>query len=182
VADLRYLLRNRKIVRTQSPPNTDLKHYFEVMNTRGEQLEKYDILKARLIEKLETQHDQVTVSRLWDACSQLHRHIQVQFSVDSERSAIFGDYWNAFVPQGSVMLFENLNSADEYDELPCKNNGLRLLDPLKEEPTRSDTSKDLSDEEAGSYGSIVDFTNLLLHVLDPTERRILLAQGRSALR
>ena len=35
------------IIRTQVPQNIDLNHYFEIMNTRGEQLELHEIVKAR---------------------------------------------------------------------------------------------------------------------------------------
>ena len=34
------------------PENTDLNRYFEIMNTRGEQLEQHDILKATLMSYL----------------------------------------------------------------------------------------------------------------------------------
>ncbi|MEI2670526.1 MAG: DUF262 domain-containing protein [Marmoricola sp.] len=40
-ADLDYLLDSAHIVRTTLPTGTDLNHYFEVMNSRGEQLEKH---------------------------------------------------------------------------------------------------------------------------------------------
>lgn len=164
-ADLDYLLQHVRIIRTQLPPNTDLNHYFEVMNTRGEQLEKHEILKARLLEKLPTQQDQITVSRVWDACSQLHRHIQVQFSPTSERPAIFGDDWSTFVPQNSASLFEKLHGADEPDGSPSENSELRLVDVLNDQSIGPEASVEPSDEEEGSYGSIIDFSNLLLHVL-----------------
>ena len=35
------------LYRIDVPPYTDLNRYFEIMNTRGEQLEQHDILKAR---------------------------------------------------------------------------------------------------------------------------------------
>lgn len=34
------------IFRTELPKDTELNHYFEIMNNRGEQLEKHEILKA----------------------------------------------------------------------------------------------------------------------------------------
>ena len=37
------------VYRIEVPENTDLNRYFEIMNTRGEQLEQHDILKATLI-------------------------------------------------------------------------------------------------------------------------------------
>ena len=48
----KFLLEKVEIIRTEVPEGTDLNHYFEIMNTRGEQLEKHEILKARLMKKL----------------------------------------------------------------------------------------------------------------------------------
>lgn len=161
--DLQYLLHNVRIVRTQLPPQTDLNHYFEVMNTRGEQLEKHEILKARLIEKLPSQDDQTTLSRIWDACKHLNRHIQVQFSATSERAHIFGTNWNTFVPENSATLFAHLQDSHTSNEAAGE---ISLMDILAESSSADETSRETSgDEEAGSYGSIIDFPNFLLHVL-----------------
>lgn len=169
-ADLNYLLRHVRIVRTQLPPNTDLNHYFEVMNTRGEQLEKHEILKARLLEKLQNQNDQAIMSRIWDACSHLNRHIQVQFSPTSERADIFGVSWDQFVPQDSTTLFERLEKANiapnGSEEQTNEIGEIRLVDVLKQNTTVSDITREhIDQDDAGSYGSIIDFPNFLLHVL-----------------
>lgn len=37
------------VVRASLPPTTDLNRYFEIMNTRGQQLLQVDIVKARLM-------------------------------------------------------------------------------------------------------------------------------------
>ena len=44
-----YLLTKVKIVRSTLPGGTDLNHYFEIMNSRGEQLEKHEVVKAKLL-------------------------------------------------------------------------------------------------------------------------------------
>lgn len=173
--DLKYLLDQVKIVRTKLPKNTDLNHYFEVMNTRGEQLEKHEILKARLLGKLQPvdgqtdtnqlAKDRATVSRIWDVCSQLHRHIQVQFSPNSERTKIFGEEWNTFKPQDSDALFDTLQGAGTSEGNHNGNSSRRLVDLIQDRLTHSNTSIETDDEDAGSYGSIIDFPNLLLHVL-----------------
>ena len=41
------------LVRVQVPQDIDLNHYFEIMNTRGEQLELHEIAKAKFLEVLE---------------------------------------------------------------------------------------------------------------------------------
>lgn len=42
-----YLFDQVQIMRVEVPEDTDLNHYFEVMNNRGEQLEKHEVLKAK---------------------------------------------------------------------------------------------------------------------------------------
>ncbi len=50
-------LENVFLVRVQVPQDIDLNHYFEIMNTRGEQLELHEIAKAKFLEVLDTKHD-----------------------------------------------------------------------------------------------------------------------------
>lgn len=49
----KYFLNNVHIIHYRVPKDVDLNHYFEVMNSRGEQLEKHEIVKAKLCEKLD---------------------------------------------------------------------------------------------------------------------------------
>src|SRR5690606_2612148 len=47
-----HLFDHVQIMRVAVPPRTDLNRYFEVMNNRGEQLEKHEVLKARMLSAL----------------------------------------------------------------------------------------------------------------------------------
>ena len=67
-----------KIIRTQVPVGIDLNHYFEVMNTRGEQLELHEIAKARIIGAIASDEkennnskDKEIAVKIWDACSRM---------------------------------------------------------------------------------------------------------------
>ena len=44
------------IIRTQVPQNIDLNHYFEIMNTRGEQLELHEIVKAKILGAIKSEN------------------------------------------------------------------------------------------------------------------------------
>lgn len=185
-ADLSYLLKHVKILRTELPPETDLNHYFEVMNTRGEQLEKHEILKAQLISKLKNGDERRVFSQIWDACSVLDRHVQTQFSPSEEklggspRSRVFGDDWNNFGPANWAQLFHALNDpppppTSGRDTGECgrqksehQDSGRLALSDVLHTVVRSGSeveTADSTDAESGSYGSITDFPNLLLHVL-----------------
>lgn len=51
------------IYRIEVPENTDLNRYFEIMNTRGEQLEQHDILKAYLMGFLDNDSDKAVFAK-----------------------------------------------------------------------------------------------------------------------
>src|SRR5699024_2550580 len=78
-------LQNTKLLRIIVPKDTDLNHYFEIMNTRGEQLEAHEIVKARLMSNIvgeEAQEKRSVFSKVWDACSHMEKYVQMSFTVE----------------------------------------------------------------------------------------------------
>src|SRR5690606_1402315 len=75
-----YLLANVTILRVVVPPQTDLNHYFEIMNNRGEQLEKHEVLKAKFMAMatLANDEERSCFSVIWDACSNMKRYTQME--------------------------------------------------------------------------------------------------------
>lgn len=67
------------IYRIEVPENTDLNRYFEIMNTRGEQLEQHDILKATLMGYLSDDAEKGLFAKIWDACSDMTGYVQMHF-------------------------------------------------------------------------------------------------------
>lgn len=171
--DLGYLLDNVKILRSELPQGTDLNHYFEVMNTRGEQLEKHEIIKSRLISALQDPVDRDIFSQVWDACVVLDRHIHTQFPTKSasgaaqpERDLIFGTGWNEFLPQDGNDLFERLREVRQQAPYGQDRERASLSDVLAKDSSSADRlTSDEADPETNTYGAIIDFPNLLLHVL-----------------
>ena len=76
-----YLLNNVHIIHYRVPKDVDLNHYFEVMNSRGEQLEKHEIVKANLINKLTNKDDKSKFAAIWEACSVMNTYIQTKAGV-----------------------------------------------------------------------------------------------------
>lgn len=171
--DLGYLLDNVKILRSELPQGTDLNHYFEVMNTRGEQLEKHEILKSRLISALDDAVDRENFSQVWDACTVLDRHIQTQFPTKkvsglqtSVRDRIFGRDWDRLTPGNGDELFGVLRDVREQTARDQVHEDICLSDVLTMSVDRADQGENGDEESDGSaYGAIIDFPNLLLHVL-----------------
>ncbi|MCC9146352.1 MULTISPECIES: DUF262 domain-containing protein [unclassified Arthrobacter] len=186
--DLEYMLDHVKVLRTELPHGTDLNHYFEVMNTRGEQLEKHEILKSRLISFLKDPAEQTIFSQVWDACAVLDRHIQTQFptkrdnAAPSKRDRIFGDQWEQFIPRNGTELFNTLaefsqqrGSGTAMNSLLPQDSNDDLLDLFEVLNLRSDdhlfgASDHADEDDPSSYGAIIDFPNLLLHVLKIQQR------------
>lgn len=72
-----FFLHKVHLIHYRVPKDVDLNHYFEVMNSRGEQLEKHEIVKAKLCEQLIGDDDAMEkFSRIWEACSDMSFYIQ----------------------------------------------------------------------------------------------------------
>lgn len=181
--DLAYLWKHVRLLRTELPKGTDLNHYFEVMNTRGEQLAKHEILKATLMRPLQDATDRKVFAHVWDACAVLDRHIQLQFSTErpkdggeAARDAVFGASWSALLPRD----FASLRAALAPSQTATASGARTIIGALLaagqtavESGPSSDQRQD--DADTGAYGTVVDFPNLLLHVL-----RVMQEKGEGA--
>lgn len=148
-----YFSKNVHLVHYQVPKDIDLNHYFEIMNSRGEQLEKHEIIKARLIRKL-NDLDQEKFNRIWEFCSEMNVYIQQKF----HNTEIFGDYLCEF----KVLDFDRLpDKADKADKIDRQTIG-KLIH------YESGERKPDKEDKADTFQSIIDFPNLLLIVLKLT--------------
>jgi uncharacterized protein with ParB-like and HNH nuclease domain len=152
----RFLLEDVKILRVVVPEDTDLNHYFEIMNNRGEQLEKHEVLKARLIKQLETEQERDAFAKVWDACADMNRYVQL--GVDSGfRTKLFSDSWNT-IPTSFNNICGSLSVLEEARDKKS------LLDIIKK-PKLKEKESNKTTEGKGSFGSVINFSNFLLHVL-----------------
>ena len=159
---LRDAFKRVKLFRIEVPEGTDLNRYFEIMNTRGEQLEQQDIVKADLLSRLESNQQRAVFAEVWDACSDMDGYVQMHFSGEHEkkgdasrRDLVFGEEWDecpniddSTIPLGndeeSVLSFEKLVDTDvDYDE--------RMED--------GETYKN------ARFEGVIDYPHFLLHVL-----------------
>ncbi len=166
-----------KLLRISVPVDTDLNHYFEIMNTRGRQLEPHEILKARLMDKIDDADDKNIFAKVWDACANMEKYIQLSFSPE-ERKKLFGeDYTSLIVAKAE---YENINGTavekDAFDLIkemliePKEKNRIQSTSPLSllnaikiyDDVTEERISVD---EETSRFESIIDFTHFLLQAL-----------------
>lgn len=153
-------LKHVVLYRIEVPEHTDLNRYFEIMNTRGEQLEQHDILKARLMNYLDDACEREAFARIWEACSDMTGYVQMHFSVE-DRVKLFGQWWSD--PPSENALRE-LYTGKRRSE--GKSDGLDIskiiASKYKEED--EDGAQRKRDVEA-RFESIIDFPYFLLHVL-----------------
>lgn len=156
----KYLFENVKILRVLVLEDTDLNHYFEIMNSRGEQLEKHEILKARLLEKLDNENDKFIFNLIWEACSNMESYIQLGFKKDL-RDRIFKNDLNTLISK------EELYSIDyKYNNLNIDKETKTIEDIINSENNIYDGENDEeNNEEQELFNSIINFPNFLLHVL-----------------
>lgn len=157
-----FLKRLRRVIlyRIEVPEHTDLNRYFEIMNTRGEQLEQHDILKAQLMRYLSNRREQEFFSRVWNACSDMTGYVQMHFA-KAEREEIFGDKWSPDKLSGSWSRYTGClkmgQSADEGFSITSVTRSdfkVAALDAVRE-----------SDNTPIRFDSIIGFPHFLLHVL-----------------
>ena len=85
-----YLFKNVIIFRSILPEDLDLNLYFERFNSRGEQLEAHEILKAQMMAKFGTDQEMAQkFARIWDACAEFDKPVATQFKMRRKRKDDF---------------------------------------------------------------------------------------------
>ena len=164
-----YLFSKVIILRIPVPQDTQLNHYFEIMNTRGEQLEKHEVLKAVLMNKL-SPNEHKLFHLIWEACSDMSSYVQMNFTV-GQRTLIFGDKWKNLQFEDFDSLCEEIeiddNSSLIKDNEDCSPRTLNNLFEDAKNNKRYELPRDGSQDEGKQdrFGSIINFPNFLLHVL-----------------
>lgn len=146
----KYFQNNVHLIHYNVPKDIDLNHYFEIMNSRGEQLEKHEIIKARLIEKLKDE-DKLIFSQLWESCSEMGVYVQQIY----KHETVFSHSLSEFI----ISSFEELprvESSKRKSTIKQLING-KITENLHPNELKLD-----------SFQPIMDFSNFLLVVLKLT--------------
>ncbi len=148
-----YLLNHVHIIHYQVPKDIDLNHYFEVMNSRGEQLEKHEIVKAQLISILDDVRDRDKFTKIWETCSEMNVYVQQKMQDEQ----IFGGNLDEFI-------------LSDFDSFPAEKGSQKSTKSIKEllyedllAPTHNKEQ-----ERPDTFQPIIDFPNFLLIVLKIT--------------
>lgn len=155
-----YFFEKVTILRVLVPEDTDLNHYFEIMNSRGEQLEKHEILKAKMLEILEDDNLKYAFNLIWEATSNMEKYVQYGFSV-AQRDELFGkNDWNNLVNKDVVYQKLQIPTANQTTEetLTISQLLVKTAKPIIDNSSTTDESHD-------RFNTIINFANFLLHIL-----------------
>lgn len=145
---------NVYLFRVEVPEDTDLNHYFEIMNNRGEQLEKHEIVKALLMGKISDTKEQIKFAAIWDACADMNDYVYFNFE-KTTRQNLFDN--NGKLKGGkfdSIYINESEDNNEEKSLAWIIDEHNIPINFPKEEKFIKDKNK-----------SIIDFPNFLLQVL-----------------
>ena len=164
-----YLFNKVIIFRSILPKDLDLNLYFERFNSRGEQLEAHEILKAQMMAKFgENQETAEKFARIWDACAEFDKPVASQFKMRRKRADSFQERERIFGWHFSNYSFHNI-----YDDIDFYQNERRKLSDVL---GKKINEKNIEvEKEFGDYTQVIDFPTFLLHVLaiwegrDPSE-------------
>ncbi len=156
------------LYRIELPEHTDLNRYFEIMNTRGEQLEPHDIVKARLMSYLQDDtYKRDIFAEIWEACSNMEGYVQMNMGPELRRLLFGGDWGN--LP--NINDKPDSQSKDRAGDTKDKTGDTKELPSIEDIITKEmpKGNKVPADEYASDrhrrYESIITFPNFLLHVL-----------------
>ena len=153
-----YFFNKVEILSVQVPEDTDLNHYFEIMNTRGVQLEKHEILKASFLEVLNDE-ERYIANKIWESCANMERYAQYGFST-IERNKIFGNKWDTLNSIDVVFSIRQERETPTYAE-----ENKKIEDLIASIDSISVQEKDNDDGGEQRFNTIINFPNFLLHVL-----------------
>lgn len=155
-----YLFENVIIFRSILPEDLDLNLYFERFNSRGEQLEAHEILKAQMMAKFGTDQEMAQkFARIWDACAEFDKPVMKAFQIrsrpkntDEEGEKIFGKE------------FTNFKLESVFEKIRVKKIEQRsLLDAITQTKYESNSLVN-NGADISNYTTVIDFPTFLLQV------------------
>lgn len=156
------LLDKVRITLTRLPHDTDITRYFELINSRGLQLEKHQILKAIFLDLLKDDNEMIDWAKIWDYCSSMDCFIEdiVVYKNQKEKVEDIRDNFLEFLRSGNIGTL----SYFKKENTESKNEKVKIRDVVKGE-VDNNKNDELNIGGLLEYKSIIRFDYLLLNVL-----------------
>lgn len=177
-----YLFDRVKIFISEMPEDLDVNLYFERFNSRGEQLEYHEIIKAELMQRLVA--DGIAFAKVkkfakvWDACSEFDTPCIKFFKkktkgsdADEERERVFKCDGSEYEPGKNSWRY-GYNLKNIYSKIVVNKESKKTLISAIEETVGSGAVADtdaVENEDSNKYRCIVNFNTFLYYVLYLTD-------------
>lgn len=177
-----YLFDKVKLFISEMPEDLDVNLYFERFNSRGEQLEYHEIIKAEFMQRLVA--DGITFTKIqkfakvWDACSEFDTPCIKFFKKktkgsddDEEREKVFKCEWSEYEPGKNSWRY-GYNLKNIYSKIVINKENKKSLISAIEGTVESITDGEVDvveNEDSNKYRCIVNFNTFLLYVLYLTD-------------
>lgn len=151
------------VYRIEVPENTDLNRYFEIMNTRGVQLEQHDILKATLMRNLNDDAEKALFAKIWDACSDMTGYVQMHFS-RAIREDFFEGEWNQ-MPSNEWSKYQKKKTEDDKKVVGYSKKKCSIKEIINKDFKVENEEGYVDEEVRVRFESVIEFPYFLLHTL-----------------
>ncbi len=152
------LLELCKFTITVLPEDVDIVKYFEVMNNRGKQLEKHQILKAKFIDALKN-NSEYNYAKIWDYCSNMNVYLDEQISYEDQ----YKNEKNIEEIRNSLNIFIDNGEIPDYFKKIDEDIGELTIIKIIKDKVNEDRKEGF--RANNSYTSIVKFPVFLIQVL-----------------
>lgn len=151
-----FIYYNVKFIFNEAPENTDLNALFVALGTSGIQLQQSDILKARLLNKIEI-NQRIIYSKIWEACENMtnffEKNVKVAFSYDTKN--VKEEDFKLYSIDKFPISISNTNNLTEGKNIS------QIVEVLYQNSDESLDEKQINTD----CRSIITFNVFLLHVL-----------------
>ena len=155
-----YLFEKVIIFRSILPEDLDLNLYFERFNSRGEQLEAHEILKAQMMAKFgEDQEMAQRFARIWDACAEFDKPVIKTFQIRSRPDNTDEEGEKIFGKESTNFKLESVFEKIRVKKIEQRS----LLDAITQ--TKYESSSLVNNgTDISNYTTVIDFPTFLLQV------------------
>ena len=155
-----YLFENVIIFRSILPEDLDLNLYFERFNSRGEQLEAHEILKAQMMAKFGTDQEMAQkFARIWDACAEFDKPVIKTFQIRSRPDNTDEEGEKIFGKESTNFKLESVFEKIRVKKIEQRS----LLDAITQ--TKYESSSLVNNgADISNYTTVIDFPTFLLQV------------------
>ena len=155
-----YLFEKVIIFRSILPEDLDLNLYFERFNSRGEQLEAHEILKAQMMAKFGTDQEMAQkFARIWDACAEFDKPVIKTFQIRSRPDNTDEEGEKIFGKESTNFKLESVFEKIRVKKIEQRS----LLDAITQ--TKYESSSLVNNgADISNYTTVIDFPTFLLQV------------------